>query len=787
MKIKKLFVLGAMALAGVLTGCQSENKLDGSSLSIDPAGVVPVSAEKQEIVVDVKADCEWVVKCDADWITLSTEGGKGNDKVTLFVNENTGSARETVVHFQKSTTQKVSADLTVKQETGLDIKPGEGTVDSPYLASQAAEICAALEKGATTPGKVYVVGYIKKLASGHATGVSDYGNGSFYITDDPDGTVTPDFYCFQVYYLGGNKFTSADQVKVGDKVVICGQLTHYYNETTGQEAYETVGKGAAYVYSHNGNTEADPGEIEDPSTVEQITCAQFIEKADPNTTYRLVGKVTSSVNTEYCSFDMNDGTGTVVVWTVNNKDEWSSVVKKDGTVTVRGKYKKFTADDGTIKHEMVDAYIEKFEEGEAPDPSEIKDVTVAEFIAAPAGTGQLYRLNGTVSEVINTQYGNFNLTDATGTVLVYGTTNIAEYKDKLLPGATVVVYGPRVDYNGTPEMKDCTVEKMEGGQAAEQLPGEYYPDKDMTWAAATDDTYGAGFAGKSNDGVFTAGIYKYKSTSDIVEPTDLAKVYKSSALVVKTTKSFTKLVLTVPEAKYTAGMTVITGGGTVTADTDAKIVTWEGESTTELVLQASEKQVRVGKFAFNFTEGEGGGEEGGEDADPFAKINSMDFMTVNREDGSVDMYIDIYGYDYDKEEYSTLDIYTAVVTSDKFHANGEHAMEVDADDFGLTDDNDNFTAFAEGGKITLTCVEQAATTEDYAYYDVEISATLADGKEFKKSFKNLEVLAIDFDQSDLVNYNFYYYCMQDEPATKASRSFKTYLKNMRMPRHFVER
>lgn len=596
MKLRNLFTSGLMAIAAMFASCQPESKLDGTKLLIEPSEVCDAGAAEEEITVNVTADCNWVVSTDAKWIKLSTERGSGNGTVTLYIAANTGAGRDALVHFQKSTTRKVSADLTVKQASGLDLKPGDGTKENPYLASQASNVCAALEKGATTPEKVYVKGYIKKFAKGHESGVSGHGNGSFYITDDPDGKVTPDFYCFQVNYLGGNKFTSADQVKVGDEVIIYGQLTHYYHETYGS-TYETVGKGAAYIYSLNGKTEAEGGEVEDPSTVEKITCAQFIEKADPNTTYRLVGKVTSSVNTTYCSFDMNDGTGTVVVWTVNNKADWASKVKMGGTVTVRGKYFKFE-ENGTVKHEMIDAYIEDFVEGEAPDPSDIKTVTVAEFIAAEAGTSQLYRLTGTVGGEINTTRGNFDLTDATGTVLVYGLANISEYKDKLLPGATVTLYGLRVDYNGTPEMKDATVEKMEGGQAVEQKPGEYYPDKDMTWEEATDATYGAGFAGKSNDGVFTAGIYKYKTTNDLVAPTDLVKVYKSSALVVKSTKPFNKLVMTTASSKYTAGMTVITGGGAVTADGTALTVTWEGEATTELVLQASDGQVRVSKFAF---------------------------------------------------------------------------------------------------------------------------------------------------------------------------------------------
>lgn len=263
--ITKLFA-GVLALAGTLAGCQT--LLDGSNLTIDPEGVVELDKTQQEVTVAVTADCNWVVSSDADWITFSEESGSGDGEITVYVAENKGAARETIVHFQKSTTRKVSADLTVKQATGLDLKPGDGTKENPYLASQAANICAELESGATTSDKVYVKGYIKKLASGHESAVSDYGNGKFYITDDPEGQVTPDFYCFQVYYLGNVKFTSADQVKVGDEVVVYGQLTNY-NGT-----YETVGKGAAYIYSLNGRTESEPAGQVDTDKISEVVASQ---------------------------------------------------------------------------------------------------------------------------------------------------------------------------------------------------------------------------------------------------------------------------------------------------------------------------------------------------------------------------------------------------------------------------------------------------------------------------------------------------------------------------------
>ena len=83
-------------------------------------------------------------------------------------------------------------------------------------------------------------------------------------------------------------------------------------------------------------------------------------------------------------------------------------------------------------------------------------------------------------------------------------------------------------------------------------------------------------------------------------PTDLAKVYKNSVLVIKTSKPFTKLVLKVSDVKYAVSMDVLTGGGSVSVDTNEKTVTWTGNATNELVLHASTGQVRVQKFAFTF-------------------------------------------------------------------------------------------------------------------------------------------------------------------------------------------
>ena len=79
--------------------------------------------------------------------------------------------------------------------------------------------------------------------------------------------------------------------------------------------------------------------------------------------------------------------------------------------------------------------------------------------------GKVYRVKGTCTSIANTQYGNWYLTDETGTVYVYGTLyNGATQqftKLGLEVGDIVTVEGPRKNYNGTIELVDVTVIEIE--------------------------------------------------------------------------------------------------------------------------------------------------------------------------------------------------------------------------------------------------------------------------------------------------------------------------------------
>ena len=87
-------------------------------------------------------------------------------------------------------------------------------------------------------------------------------------------------------------------------------------------------------------------------------------------------------------------------------------------------------------------------------------ITVAEFLALK-DTAKEYQLTGKITNVANTTYGNFDLTDATGTVYVYGLLTPEGATQKqwaaagLKVGDIITVKGKYNEYNGSPQIKNA--------------------------------------------------------------------------------------------------------------------------------------------------------------------------------------------------------------------------------------------------------------------------------------------------------------------------------------------
>ena len=157
------------------------------------------------------------------------------------------------------------------------------------------------------------------------------------------------------------------------------------------------------------------------------------------------------------------------------------------------------------------------------DSGDVKAVTVSEFLAAAESDSQVYELVGVIGGSINTTYGNFDLTDDSGTVYVYGLTatelGYGAKNDKsfgslgLNRGDTIKLHGYRGSYTNTNtgETKDEVVyawfvEKIangDSGQGGEGGGGEASGDfaNNVEWSldssAYTHDATVNGTAGVS--------------------------------------------------------------------------------------------------------------------------------------------------------------------------------------------------------------------------------------------------------------------------------------------------
>ena len=105
-------------------------------------------------------------------------------------------------------------------------------------ASKALQMTSALSHTDLTEMSYFVEGTISTMRNTPEQ-IVQYKTARFDISDD--GSTDKQFYCYNTKWLGDTEFVTGNEVKVGDKVVILGQLQNYSGNTP-----EIKG----YVYEH---------------------------------------------------------------------------------------------------------------------------------------------------------------------------------------------------------------------------------------------------------------------------------------------------------------------------------------------------------------------------------------------------------------------------------------------------------------------------------------------------------------------------------------------------------
>lgn len=216
----------------------------GSGTEADPytvAGLLANWATDQEVVVKGYVTKVGSFNSKYGELDYYIADEKGDETNTFFVYNGYGLNG---AKFTSADDLKVGALVTVKGKTKehngtkefnygskiLSMEGGEAPQPVDTLSYTAGEALAVLAAGTQTTNPVYVTGIVSQIDEVS----TQYGNATYYLSDD--GTTTAQLEVFRGKYLNNEKFTSEDQLKVGDKVKIAGVLKNYTkNDTTTPE------------------------------------------------------------------------------------------------------------------------------------------------------------------------------------------------------------------------------------------------------------------------------------------------------------------------------------------------------------------------------------------------------------------------------------------------------------------------------------------------------------------------------------------------------------------------
>ena len=138
---------------------------------------------------------------------------KNGDNVTI-----TGYAAYT----SSKTTKYVNIVVTgVKVYNQANLEDPTNTMETAYTVAKALELIDNSET-VDLSKEVYVKGIITKVKS---LDVSKWERAQYEIADEAGSTTT--LLIYNGYYLDGKPFTSNDEIKVGDEVIVLGRLTLY--------------------------------------------------------------------------------------------------------------------------------------------------------------------------------------------------------------------------------------------------------------------------------------------------------------------------------------------------------------------------------------------------------------------------------------------------------------------------------------------------------------------------------------------------------------------------------
>ena len=176
-----------------------------------------------------------------------------------------------------------------------------------------------------------------------------------------------------------------------------------------------------------------------------------------------------SVSSSYVAIPVDGGSTPIGVlatgsWTITGMPDWLSVSPASGSAgSSNVTFSASKAVDGRSAEVLLTCNGATQHINVIQGLSTVSNATCAEINAGP--DSKTYRVTGVVTNIVNTQYGNWYLEDSTGQVYIYGTLDAKGQTKNFLSlglevGDEVTVEGPKTTYGSTVELVDVTVLKI---------------------------------------------------------------------------------------------------------------------------------------------------------------------------------------------------------------------------------------------------------------------------------------------------------------------------------------